>query len=90
MKCPECHGAKDIQLICPPMPRKMPCPRCFGLGAVPDEQKEWIEVGKQMREDRLKRGHTLREESRRRKIDSLVLSNMERGIQLPIPPETKK
>jgi hypothetical protein len=88
MECPGCHGEKEARLLIPI--KAIPCPRCFGLGAVPEEQREWIKAGKKMREDRMKRGHTLREEAKRRKMDSVFLSSMERGMILPLPPETKK
>jgi hypothetical protein len=54
MECPGCHGEKEVRFLIPV--KAIPCPRCFGLGAVPEEQREWIKDGKKMREDRIKRG----------------------------------
>jgi hypothetical protein len=78
MKCPSCHGAKQFLVIC--NGSFIPCFRCKASGRVPDIQKKWIVRGRKIRNDRVKRGVTLREEAKRRKLDVLALSEMERGV----------
>lgn len=87
MECPECKGKKEIVGLfairsdgsgCDPC-RMFPCHRCKGAGSVPDEMAEWMEAGKRLKEDRLARNMTLRQEAEARELRVSELSDMERG-----------
>lgn len=64
----------------------MPCLRCKGAGEVDDRTPEWIVAGNAMRDARVNRGYrTLRDEAKRRGMDVVTLSKMERGVIEPVP-----
>lgn len=90
MKCPDCEngftiashvryadgtGAFGVQ---------MECDRCQGTGFAPDEMAAWIAKGREMRDRRVNIDRrTLREEAKRRGVDVVTLSKMERGVIEP-------
>jgi hypothetical protein len=88
MKCPDCLKGQIAGIACGPKihcsPMVLKCFRCGGSGNIPDEMGGWIKIGKQMRENRLKRDISLREEAKRLGILPSVLSQMENGRINPI------
>lgn len=87
MKCPTCSGTGKIRGFgCPGfVPIEIDCVACTGTGTRPDEQAQWIEEGKAMKENRIARNLSLREEAARRKMNPAELSEMERGLRKPVP-----
>lgn len=81
--CPHCKGAKVLHgFACPGFrPVELQCFRCLGNGQVPDSDLEAYEKGQQMRDDRLKRDMSLREEAARLHISPVELSHMEQGLE---------
>ena len=95
MICPSCKGEKTVMGLFPVwadnVPQKdrklyvyIPCPDCNKTGKVDDRYPEWLKIGKEMAEDRRKRRLTIFKEAKRRNIDSIILSKMERGFIEPI------
>ena len=90
MICPDCHGEKRVfahvnRGVAGSGFQWLDCLRCKGAGEVPDEQAEWIEAGRRMREDRMGRDMSLNEEAKRRGMRAVELSQMERGVRAPLP-----
>lgn len=56
---------------------------------MPDDTPAWIEAGRRLKEDRLSRGKTLRQEAEARGLRPSELSRMERGIQRPVSGEPR-
>ncbi len=92
MKCPDCETGKLLGFF--PLYREgyegprspvieMTCHRCGGTCEVPDEQAEWIKIGKSLKADRLARGVGLREEAERRGMLT-EYPKMERGEIQPV------
>ena len=88
MKCPTCKGDRQLFGIacggkagCRPIETK--CFTCSGSGEITEQQAGWIRAGKALREDRRKRGLTLRDEAKRRGISAVELSQMECGVKEP-------
>ena len=85
--CPGCGGLKEHRGIgCGPSGCKVmsiPCSDCKGVGEMAAADAEALlagrERGRMLREDRIRRGLSLREESRRLGISPVQLSDMERG-----------
>jgi hypothetical protein len=92
MQCPRCNGSKTIVAAHVSYANgshgygvPFPCDQCAGSGEVPDEMAEWIQAGSAMREERLQRRVTLREEAKRRGMNPVELSRMEFGKIKPVP-----
>jgi len=81
IECPECHGKGTITaLVCPGgIIKQEPCTLCDGFGTISDEQIERGENGKKLRQDRLSRNMSLREEAAKIGITPYELSRIERG-----------
>jgi hypothetical protein len=83
MTCPHCNGEKrgagfvmrksgcGIEAI--------ECSTCGGSGAVTAERLAQVEAGQRLREDRIGRGASLRQEAARLGIEPVELSRRERG-----------
>jgi hypothetical protein len=88
MKCPECKGNGTIYAIgCGKKGMvgvSFDCELCKKTGKIDKKTAGWVKAGEQMREDRIARGLVLRLEAKRRKMDPLTLSQMERGILEPV------
>lgn len=87
--CPACKGrGKETGVACGANGCKTGtwnCSLCAGEGTVTDQQKEWWEVGRFMRDCRRRRGFTLREEAQRRSMTAGFLADMEHGRIEPVP-----
>lgn len=93
MKCPECSGtgrtiAAHVSYAdgSSGYGVEFPCLRCGGKTEVPDQAAEWIKRGRVMR-DRRVHGvpyRNLCDEAKRRCIDVVTLSRMERGAIEPV------
>ena len=88
VKCPDCDGEGITEALmnfggfCAPMKKK--CTRCDGRGQIPEEMLDWKKIGAAMKQDRLDRGLSQREEADRIGIHVAELSQMEAGIVEPI------
>lgn len=86
VSCPDCKGAKEIFGFINGGPDiskhgagNIRCSRCQGAGTVPMAMATWIEAGKAIRRDRVRRGETLYSESLRLGISSSALCSIEMG-----------
>ena len=88
MNCPDCHGkGYFIGVVHYDLKDggsynkfgKIPCSLCEATGEVPDETQKWIDIGKQMRADRLKRKEVQRVAASRMGLTLKEYSDMERG-----------
>ena len=81
MECPRCKGEKVIHGFgCPGFkPIAIPCPQCDGSGSVISEMAQWIEHGKKLRDERVKRRITLREMAKFKGLSAVELSDIELG-----------
>lgn len=84
--CPACRGAKGglAHMNTGPDSSKhrwghMDCLTCGGAGEVSAEHMKFIEDGAQVRKERMERGETLYEASRRLGMSSAELSGLETG-----------
>ena len=83
MTCPICKGKKESFGIgcgsqgCKPM--RMRCFQCKGTGEITKEMMKWIETGKEIREARLKRDISSREEAKRLNMLPSAYSDIESG-----------
>jgi hypothetical protein len=59
------------------------CELCEKTGKIGREKVAWRKAGRRMREERIARRVVLREEAKKRGMDPLLLSRMERGIVKP-------
>jgi hypothetical protein len=93
MICPDCKGeGKEIASHVSYSDGRcgfnvpLKCLRCDGSGAVDDSTPEWIEAGRRMRDARVnaKPYRNLSTEAKRRGMDVVTLSRMERGVIEPI------
>ncbi len=91
MICPRCKGSKTITASHVAYADgshgyevPLSCDQCGGAGEVSDEMTEWIRAGEAMRQDRLARQMTLREEAKRRGLTPVELSRMEFGKVKPV------
>lgn len=84
--CPNCKGEGVIRGFgCPGFrPVEIPCLVCKGEKVVGQEVLEWRRVGEEMRQERIARGVTLREEAKRRGMSAVDLSGMEHGAVKPV------
>ncbi len=85
MTCPDCDG-RGSGIACVDCAdrsksgvREIPCPRCAGTGQLTAEQMAAYEAGRKLRNDRVARGVSLREEARRLGITATELSDRENG-----------
>ena|SRR3990167_153396 len=58
---------------------EMKCFRCKGIGKISQEMMKWIETGKKIRETRLKKDISLREEAKRLNMLPTFYSDIESG-----------
>ena len=87
MKCPECAGRGEIMAIAcgrkGPVGLSLECELCEKTGKISKTKAAWRAAGRKMRDERIGRGVVLRNEAKRRGMDPVVLSKMERGILKP-------
>lgn len=85
--CPECHGeGRILALGCGkkgPVGLSFDCELCENSGEIDERKSAWREEGRRMKEERIARKVVLRNEAKRRGMDPLTLSRMERGILEP-------
>lgn len=81
MVCPDCNGKGETAgIVCPPGElRYIKCSMCSGTGQLSHVQEKWISDGIALRNDRVKRGLSLREEAQRLGITEYHLSQREHG-----------
>jgi hypothetical protein len=84
IKCPVCKGFKEIGCLMHYATGEdkygvIKCTTCAGLGLISYEHAERIRQGKAMREDRINRGLSLREEAKRIGVTPQNLSHLENG-----------
>ena len=79
MKCPDCHGHGHFIGVAHYKFVKRPCRLCEATGEVPDETQKWIDIGKRMRADRLKRKENQRVAASRMGLTLKQYNDMERG-----------
>lgn len=92
IQCPYCRGRRTVTLLVhsslPGMsgPREGVCSLCSGTGSISEEQSSWVEIGRQMRDERVngKPYRSLHEEARQRGISMYTLSQMESGRIRPV------
>jgi hypothetical protein len=96
MKCPSCKGSGDggpchyntginqrTGMCGGYWKDSSVCIRCNGSGEVPDEMADWMEIGKQLRQERIARGETLYDAAERLGTTSSELSAIEKGYRCP-------
>lgn len=90
--CPDCKGKGQIfgfinggPCISTHRAGHLHCFRCGGSGYVPEAMLGWIEAGRVMRADRMRRGETMLTEAKRLEISVATLSSIELG---KVPPES--
>ena len=87
--CPECPR-NGIQITCGPGTSQIrqigpaDCRVCAGTGVITQEKKRWLDIGGGMRNNRLARNLSGREEARRRGMSPVVLNDMEHGKISPL------
>ena len=88
MNCPDCHGKGYFIGVAHFDMKdgsshnkfgKLPCRLCEATGEVPDEAQKWVDIGKRMRADRLKRKEVQRVAASRMGLTLKEYSDMERG-----------
>lgn len=84
--CPDCKGEGQIfgfinggPSISTHRAGHLHCFRCGGSGDVPEAMLGWIEAGRAMRADRMRRGETMLTEAKRLEISIATLSSIELG-----------
>lgn len=81
--CPRCDGQGQIHgIACGPQGGRMgyfKCSTCKGEGQITEKRMELIKKGEAMREDRITRNVSQREEAKRLGIDVVTYSQMEHG-----------
>lgn len=88
MKCPDCDGKGRFAGIvhCDLIDGssrnecgEISCKRCEATGEVPNETQKWIDIGRRMREERLKRKEVQRVAAKRMGLTLKEYSDMEKG-----------
>lgn len=86
ISCPHCNGQKQVFAFINRGPDisthtsgMIDCDTCKGSGSITLEQVQCIEVGQQLRKDRLERGRTLSEAAVRFGVSVTQYSAWERG-----------
>lgn len=84
LSCPHCGGRGANQgIACGPGTCQMKaftCSTCKGAGVITEYRQAKITEGEALRQDRIKRNQTQREEAKRLGLDVVTYSQMERGI----------
>lgn len=77
--CPTCDGCKEYEVYaCPGFRRVLiPCSRCKATGRVTEVEAQRVEAGRQMREARVARGLSLRQEADRLGLTPMELADLE-------------
>lgn len=81
IKCPSCDGIGELYSGFNAIIFR--CDRCDGAGECPSVMEGWILHGKTLKNNRIARRVTLKDEAARLNIDVGILSKMERGIINP-------
>lgn len=88
LECPDCDGKGVILALgCgkkSPVALSFDCELCEKTGKINEKKNAWRKTGSLMKEERIERGLVLRKEARRRGMDPILLSKMERGIVEPV------
>jgi hypothetical protein len=88
MNCPDCNGkghfvgVSHFDMVDGKSHNKfgkIPCRLCEATGEVPDETQAWIDIGKRMRADRLKRKEHQRVAASRMGLTLKEYSDIEQG-----------
>lgn len=83
-KCPQCEGRGWFDAFAMRATgcslESLDCPACEGKGEVSEATLARLQKGRRMREDRLARGLSVREEAARLGISLLQLGRLERGV----------
>lgn len=79
--CPTCEGKGKLSgYACPGFRLvELGCVTCYGQKEISDEHLQQIEKGKAMRQERIKRGVSLREEAKRLGLSPSDYSAVEQG-----------
>ncbi len=91
--CPSCNGRKKQRAHLNYGNgrgewKDIDCFTCKGIGTVTPEHMALIRDGRKLRQDRISRGVTLRDEAAALGITAVELSRMERGVCFPIQGST--
>lgn len=81
---PRCEGKKMQAAIIKSAPHLLSCAICDGRGEISQAQFHLWETGRQLREERLAKGLTLRAAAKLIGCSPYVLSCRERGKPLPV------
>jgi hypothetical protein len=102
MKCPVCDGAKSLRPIHVKQTvgrgirvhgNAITCPRCEGVGELPDQMAAWIRDGERLRSQREEAMIGLREAADMMAMKASELSAIESGRVDPatfVPPDTMR
>ena len=83
LPCHVCSGTGiTLSIACPGFKiSELPCEMCDSTGSLTPERQAAIQRGAAVRDDRLARNMTLREEAKRLDINAVKLSKRERGLE---------
>ena len=89
LPCPDCTGKGFLmslgnRLVKGSYLATVPCSRCHGDGYISVEHHEWIQQGRSLRESRVSRGLSQRQEANRRGLKLRTYSLMEQGLISPL------
>ncbi|MBI4815216.1 MAG: helix-turn-helix transcriptional regulator [Deltaproteobacteria bacterium] len=81
MKCPSCTDGLSVAILCGPgcTLAAVRCQDCDGTGAIAESALARKAEGEKLRQDRINRGKSLREEAQDLGITATELSRRERG-----------